>query len=226
VNTTIDHSVFYRPDALPAAQPTASKHWRHYHSDKHFSEVFFTYKMVAKINWHRYGTKLRHWHRMYNMEICINLPTLEVITRYNFLVEELACFEHWWLETHITTLLKRISNVHSNMALLLRVPTTISFTLSWLAAVWHRSPAANRLLPWQDLDEPIRMQELLVSQCWTHKLCAHYRPAQLSQNSVETNCYSSGSQRPHCCSHLVNNIEFINHKQALNMSTAVESGNA
>ena len=24
-----DHSVFYRPDALPAAQPTASKHWRH-----------------------------------------------------------------------------------------------------------------------------------------------------------------------------------------------------
>jgi len=25
------HSVFYRPDALPAAQPTASKHWRHIH---------------------------------------------------------------------------------------------------------------------------------------------------------------------------------------------------
>ena len=23
------YSVFYRPDALPAAQPTASKHWRH-----------------------------------------------------------------------------------------------------------------------------------------------------------------------------------------------------
>jgi len=23
------HSVFYRPDALPAAQPTASKHWMH-----------------------------------------------------------------------------------------------------------------------------------------------------------------------------------------------------
>ena len=27
------HSVFYRPDALPAAQPTASKHWRHTHTD-------------------------------------------------------------------------------------------------------------------------------------------------------------------------------------------------
>ena len=27
------HSVFYRPDALPAAQPTASKHWRHMPGD-------------------------------------------------------------------------------------------------------------------------------------------------------------------------------------------------
>ena len=26
----LHHSVFYRPDALPAAQPTASKHWRDY----------------------------------------------------------------------------------------------------------------------------------------------------------------------------------------------------
>ena len=26
---TPHHSVFYRPDALPATQPTASKHWRH-----------------------------------------------------------------------------------------------------------------------------------------------------------------------------------------------------
>ena len=25
------HSIFYRPDALPAAQPTVSKHWRHEH---------------------------------------------------------------------------------------------------------------------------------------------------------------------------------------------------
>jgi len=24
------HSIFYRPDAIPAAQPTASKHWRHW----------------------------------------------------------------------------------------------------------------------------------------------------------------------------------------------------
>ena len=30
ITTPAPHrSVFYRPDALPAAQPTASKHWRH-----------------------------------------------------------------------------------------------------------------------------------------------------------------------------------------------------
>ena len=28
------HSVFYRPDALPAAQPTASKHWRQFTQQK------------------------------------------------------------------------------------------------------------------------------------------------------------------------------------------------
>ena len=28
------HSVFYRPDALPAAQPTASKHWRQMPPDR------------------------------------------------------------------------------------------------------------------------------------------------------------------------------------------------
>jgi len=27
--STIPH-IFYRPDALPAAQPTVSKHWRQY----------------------------------------------------------------------------------------------------------------------------------------------------------------------------------------------------
>jgi len=36
------HSVFYRPDALPATQPTATKHWRHKHSRlawPHFHET-------------------------------------------------------------------------------------------------------------------------------------------------------------------------------------------
>ena len=43
------HSVFYRPDALPAAQPTASKHWRH--STNIYSRAITTsctYGMVFK----------------------------------------------------------------------------------------------------------------------------------------------------------------------------------
>jgi len=39
----------------------SAKLFKRYHSDKHFS--VFTYKMATKINWHRYGTKLRHCHR-------------------------------------------------------------------------------------------------------------------------------------------------------------------
>jgi len=36
---TPQQSVFYRPDALPAAQPTASKHWRHKLHSKQCSSV-------------------------------------------------------------------------------------------------------------------------------------------------------------------------------------------
>ena len=44
ITTPAPHrSLFYRPDALPAAQPTASKHWRQYHAKtlagKNISEV-------------------------------------------------------------------------------------------------------------------------------------------------------------------------------------------
>ena len=45
---TPHHSVFYKPDALPAAQPTASKHWRQ----------LFTYLPGAKelsLRWSCYG---------------------------------------------------------------------------------------------------------------------------------------------------------------------------
>jgi len=36
--STIAELLVYRPDALPAAQPTASKHWRHFcHTEKLFS---------------------------------------------------------------------------------------------------------------------------------------------------------------------------------------------
>jgi len=36
--------------------------FKRYHSDKHFPQVF-TYKMAAKINWHRYETKITSLYR-------------------------------------------------------------------------------------------------------------------------------------------------------------------
>jgi len=41
------HSVFYRPDALPATQPTASKYWRH--SNKYWHPKDIKYEM--RLNW-------------------------------------------------------------------------------------------------------------------------------------------------------------------------------
>jgi len=50
------HSVFYRPDALPAAEPTASKHWRHFLRPNVYEKKFTGFcqvlkKMHAKENW-------------------------------------------------------------------------------------------------------------------------------------------------------------------------------
>jgi len=42
------HSVFYKPDALPATQPTASKHWR---QTKYKTEIMKSSNLVG-----------RHWH--------------------------------------------------------------------------------------------------------------------------------------------------------------------
>ena len=46
--TAPHHSVFYRPDALPAAQPTASKQCRHYSSHKVMK--ILRCKLLLKIN--------------------------------------------------------------------------------------------------------------------------------------------------------------------------------
>jgi len=44
----LHHSVFYRPDALPAAQPTVSKHWRQSH-------ITLTISKWLHINWKNKG---------------------------------------------------------------------------------------------------------------------------------------------------------------------------
>jgi len=41
--------------------------FKRYHSDKHLSE-FYPQDGGKKINWHRYGTKLRHCHPTYKIE--------------------------------------------------------------------------------------------------------------------------------------------------------------
>jgi len=48
------HSVFYRPDALPAAQPTVSKHWRNqYHGITVLIFYLFQLPMVKHHIWQK-----------------------------------------------------------------------------------------------------------------------------------------------------------------------------
>ena len=74
------HSVFYRPDALPATQPTASKHWRHsavkicskfwtisgYNITKGNQKVLQLSTLVNKM------VKVNGWLRISKYEIVIN----------------------------------------------------------------------------------------------------------------------------------------------------------
>jgi len=58
----LHHSVFYRPDALPAAQPTVSKHWRQQ-------------KQVANI--HKYSSR----HVTNRKQVCVQL--LRMLTTWH-----------------------------------------------------------------------------------------------------------------------------------------------
>ena len=53
--------------------------FKRYHGEKRFSE-FFAYMMATKVNWHRYGTKLRHYRHMYR--------DLQLATEYCKLIYE------------------------------------------------------------------------------------------------------------------------------------------
>jgi len=55
------HSVFYRLDALPAAQPTASKHWRH------CTRIYVCYKKTTINYQHIRATALDLCNNMYKI---------------------------------------------------------------------------------------------------------------------------------------------------------------
>ena len=69
------HSVFLQFFALPAAQPTASKHWlinKAYLDDITATNIYksFAHKMVLETSWHRCGTKSCHCHPVYTLHAC------------------------------------------------------------------------------------------------------------------------------------------------------------
>ena len=63
---------FYRPDALPAAQPTASKHWRH----KHWRHTiqYSTHRLPALKQENSIRKQLTRFSVKQNIQVCIEPP--------------------------------------------------------------------------------------------------------------------------------------------------------
>jgi len=71
------HSVFYRPDALPAAQPTASKHWRQTNTPVIKPiHVICKNKSNNRILWSDFSFKAIHLIHCFTLVVSYNnLPT-------------------------------------------------------------------------------------------------------------------------------------------------------
>jgi len=60
------HSVFYRPDVLPAAQPTASKHWRQWIVNAQCNNFNYQYEIstsMEQAHWFINNGKRYQYHR-------------------------------------------------------------------------------------------------------------------------------------------------------------------
>jgi len=78
------YSVFYRPDALPAAQPTASKHWRQKALNAHtrLTALFpglpgwaGTRKVKTNLDFTEARDSEWQWYQLGHMQVCTSLQT-------------------------------------------------------------------------------------------------------------------------------------------------------
>jgi len=80
----LQRSVFYRPDALPAAQPTASKHWRHF---AHLANTLLKDEESARgshvfaYNFAKYSQISNFFHLQTQQETFLNLVINNPTTR-------------------------------------------------------------------------------------------------------------------------------------------------
>ena len=95
ITTTVPHhSVFYRPDALPVAQPTASKHWRQ------SVWVWLEFRIHLRCQWIEQAVDKISWHTFAVFTLCvatINSVLFMVIRAYYFCDEAVASVTEAWL---------------------------------------------------------------------------------------------------------------------------------
>ena len=68
-------SFFYRPDALPAAQPTASKHCITYTQHNYITALFRDYPGKTNLDFIEARDNEWQWHQLGRMQVCTSLHT-------------------------------------------------------------------------------------------------------------------------------------------------------
>jgi len=98
------HSFFYRPDALPATQPTVSKYWRHSTEGTKLIEfnLLQILKLEASDTWsyfslkHHYSLWVCNAHYVVILQKLLSIRWWRLATVYISLSDSLQCaFLHW-----------------------------------------------------------------------------------------------------------------------------------
>jgi len=90
----------------------------------------FTYETAAKINWYKYGTKLRHCHSLYISTICIDVAycyRCSVVSAY-LLVTSMNCANMAELIEQMTAVQSDSSSSDSSVGLALCLSVCLSVT--------------------------------------------------------------------------------------------------
>jgi len=91
---TSHHSVFYRPDALPAAQPTASKHWRQTSNTKPLLNNWCAFAV-----WHLQSAAFKILAHFYNLDVAYKKNTQFKLMSWTGMPNPQNC--PFWLGTRI-----------------------------------------------------------------------------------------------------------------------------
>ena len=177
---TSHHSVFYRPDALPDAQPTASKHWRQMDCQSGYFRVQMICMDCNNIVHQKVESALSHKNSS-NLAVSMMLHrtacmTWHTISTFVIFVD----FLHYLLSISTPVSLKHLNHIHvlcCNLDVLIEVGGAFSALTVLVRAPGRASgllKLSDEVLVWLSVWSRVQMICMWSSRCHCH-LCASLR---------------------------------------------------